>query len=420
MIIKYQLENGITVLLEAIDTVASVSVGLWAKVGSRHENTHQNGYAHFVEHMLFKGTERYSGKELAHVVDRVGGQHNAATNREYTCYYINVISDYLELPVQLLSDMYYNSIFDSGDIEKEKNVILEEIRMYEDAPDDLIHDLLMECMLSEHPLGHSILGDPRSVANINRKRLLGFYDTFYKNNNCILALAGNFNEEEARGFIEKHFSDSTRNGFKEQSVVEHSLNRIYRKHVNRELEQVHFCIGTDGISKRDDDRWALYAMSTILGGSMSSRLFQNIRERKGLCYSIYSFHSSYIDSGIFGIYCGTAPENFSETVHLILDECRSVFYKGITEQELNDAKTYLKGNLALSFESTEVRMGQLARTEMTYGRHFGFNEIVEKVDSISIEDFNRVCDRIFNGKKFSLVSIGNLPDSSFENLNVQI
>ncbi len=408
MVFKYRLDNGITVILEPIESVVSVSVGLWAKVGSRHELSEQKGYAHFIEHMLFKGTEKHSAREIARLVDQVGGQHNAATNREYTCYYINIISDYLELPIDLLSEMYYKSLFDSSEIEKEKNVILEEIRMYEDAPDDLIHDLLMECMLSDHPLGHSILGTVNTVQDINRDKLLGFYDEYYKSNNCIFVIAGKFDERKARELTEKYFSDNSRDGFKDQVDLNLTPGRIYRKHINRDLEQVHFCIGTDGIKKGDDDRWALFTLSTILGGSMSSRLFQNIREKEGLCYSIYSFHSSYIDSGIFGIYCGTSPKNFNYTLDLIMRECRSIFEDGITEQELNDAKTYMKGNLALSFESTEVRMGQLARSEMIYGRYYSFDEIVEYIDGVTMEDFRRVCDRVFKDKRFSLVSIGKL------------
>jgi predicted Zn-dependent peptidase len=408
MVFKYRLDNGITVILEPIESVVSVSVGLWAKVGSRYEHSEQKGYAHFIEHMLFKGTEKHSAREIARLVDQVGGQHNAATNREYTCYYINIISDYLELPIDLLSEMYYKSLFDSSEIEKEKNVILEEIRMYEDAPDDLIHDLLMECMLSDHPLGHSILGNVNTVQGINRDKLLGFYDEYYKNNNCIFVIAGKFDERKARELTEKYFSDSSRDGFKDLVDLNLTPGRIYRKHINRDLEQVHFCIGTDGIKKGDDDRWALFALSTILGGSMSSRLFQNIREKEGLCYSIYSFHSSYIDRGIFGIYCGTSPKNFNYTLDLIMRECRSIFEDGITEQELNDAKTYMKGNLALSFESTEVRMGQLARSEMTYGRYYSFDEIVEHIDGVTMEDFRKVCDRVFKDRRFSLVSIGKL------------
>lgn len=420
MVFKYRLDNGLTVILEPIESVVSVSVGLWARVGSRHELSEQKGYAHFIEHMLFKGTEKRSAKEIARLVDQVGGQHNAATNREYTCYYINIISDYLELPIDLLSEMYYKSLFDSYEIEKEKNVILEEIRMYEDAPDDLIHDLLMECMLSDHPLGHSILGTVNTIQDINRDKLLGFYDEYYKNNNCIFVIAGRFDEGKARELTEKYFSDSSRDGFRDKADLNLAPGRIYRKHINRDLEQVHFCIGTDGIKKGDNDRWALFALSTILGGSMSSRLFQNIREKEGLCYSIYSFHSSYIDRGIFGIYCGTSPKNFNYTLDLIMRECRSIFKDGITEQELNDAKTYMKGNLALSFESTEVRMGQLARSEMTYGRYYSFDEIVEHIDSVTMEDFRRVCDRVFRDKRFSLVSIGKLNSPAKEVRSLRI
>ncbi|HPU90569.1 MAG TPA: pitrilysin family protein, partial [Spirochaetota bacterium] len=357
---KFRLDNGLTVILEPIEGVVSISVGLWARVGSRSETVEQYGYAHFIEHMLFKGTGRYSAQDIAKIVDRVGGQHNAATNREYTCYYINVISDYLEMSVDILADMFYGSLFDAEELGKEKRVILEEIRMYEDSPDDLIHDLFMDCMMHQHPLGHSILGTEESIKGARRDTLLSFFDTYYKNDNSILVITGRFDPDEAARLVEKYFSDNRRNGFVSPVNGVPAPARIYRRHIDRDLEQVHFCLGAEGLRKRDDDRWALYTLSTVLGGNMSSRLFQNIREKEGLCYSIYSFHSSYADSGIFGIYCGTAPENFRRTLDLILDECVVMLRTRITEQELADAKTYMKGNIALSFESTEVRMSQLA------------------------------------------------------------
>ncbi|MDY6967919.1 MAG: pitrilysin family protein, partial [Spirochaetota bacterium] len=347
MVTKYKTDGGLTVLLEPIESVVSISVGLWIKAGSRHEKSDEFGYAHFVEHMLFKGTKNHSAMEIAQIVDRVGGQHNAATNREYTCYFINVISDYLESSIGLLSDMYYNSLFSTDELEKEKNVILEEIRMYEDAPDDIIHDIFMASMLSSHPLGHSILGTIESVKNSSREKLLRFFKRYYNNNQSIIAIAGNFKEEKAKNLIDKYFQESiVRNPEIIQDTI--SPKRTYRQHVDKDLEQVHFCMGTEGLKWGDADRWTLFILSTVLGGSMSSRLFQSIREREGLCYSIYSFHSSYSDNGIFGIYCGTSPANYKRSLELIIRECEILLKNGITSQELEDVKTYIKGNLALS------------------------------------------------------------------------
>ncbi len=408
MVNKYIQGNGLSVLLEPIEGVVSVSVGLWIKKGSRHEREDQYGYAHFVEHMLFKGTEKYTAKEIAQKVDRVGGQHNAATNREYTCYYINVVSDYLELALEILSDMYNNSLFDADELAKERNVIMEEIRMYEDTPDEYILDLFMERMLNGHPLSHSILGTIEGIKKTTRESLTGFYNEHYVNDNVIIAIAGSFEEKKAVDLIAKYFSNERSHPVYESKQIIYAPELPVIEHQEKDLEQVHFCMGLEGIKKGDDDRWPFYILSTILGGSMSSRLFQNIREKEGISYSIYSFHSSYIDCGVFGIYCATTADKFRRTVELIMNECRNMLKDGISNEELEDTKTFMKGNLALSLESNETRMSQLARNEMVYGRSFDFNDIVRYIDSITMDDYVRVCERIFRNKDFSLISIGKL------------
>jgi predicted Zn-dependent peptidase len=397
------------VLLEPIEGVVSVSVGLWIKSGSRNETEEQHGYAHFIEHMLFKGTKNYSAGDIARIVDRVGGQHNAATNREYTCYYINVVSDHIELAMQLLAETFYDSLFDSTELDKEKNVIMEEIRMYEDAPDELIHDMFMENMLKGHPLSHPILGTHESMRGTTREKLVNFFQNQYRNDNVILAIAGNFKREEAERLTTKYFARSNGTTAARSEKPGQPI-RVDYFHQEKELEQVHFCLGTDGIRRDDDDRWGLYIMSTVLGGSMSSRLFQNIREKEGISYSIYSFHSSYSDSGVFGIYCATLPENYIKAVDLIAAECRDIVAKGITDGELQDAKDFMKGNLALSLESVEVRMGQLAKDEITFNRSFTFDDVVDSINRVTMDDFRRICDRIFGSKKLSVVSVGQLAD----------
>lgn len=395
-------------LLEPIDGVVSISAGLWVKAGSRNEEKHQEGYAHFIEHMLFRGTENYSSLDIARLVDRVGGQHNAATNREYTCYYINVISDYLALTIELIADMYYRSLFDESEIEKEKNVIIEEIRMYEDTPDELVHDYFVETMLEGHPLGHPIIGSMDTIKSANREKLVDFFDECYTDNNCIFAIAGRFDVDAAKKLIEKYFGVKPTVDKKQKIVPLYPVERAFRRHYERNLEQVHFCLGVEGVKKQDENRWALYILSSILGGSMSSRLFQKIREKEGLCYSIYSFHSSYVDRGVFGIYCGTSPENYKRASDLIVQECVDLLRDGVTAEELEDTKAYMKGNIALSLESTEVRMGQLARNEMSFGRNISFDELVEKINGVTIDDFSRIADMILNNKRFSMVSIGKL------------
>jgi len=419
MVFRYIQDNGISVLIEPIDSVVSVSVGLWIKAGSRNELEDQHGYAHFIEHMLFKGTKSHSAMDIAKIVDRVGGQHNAATNREYTCYYINVISDHLELAVQLLAETFYDSLFDSSELDKEKNVVMEEIRMYEDAPDELIHDVFMESMLKGHPLSHPILGTHESIRNTSRKKLVDFFERSYRNNNLIIAVAGNFDRGETEKLITKYFSRT--NGTTPLAAVRPATpSRVDYRHIEKDLEQVHFCLGTDGINRDDEDRWGLYLMSTVLGGSMSSRLFQNIREKQGISYSIYSFHSSYSDSGVFGIYCATLPEKYARAVELIANECRDIAWRGITEDELQDAKDFMKGNLALSLESVEVRMGQLAKDEITFQRSFSFGEIVDCIKRVTRDDFMRICERIFGKKKLSVVSVGKLADQKIEESCVKL
>jgi len=407
MITKYKQENGLSVLLEPIESVVSVSVGLWIKKGSRNERENQYGYAHFVEHMLFKGTENYTAKELAQKIDRVGGQHNAATNREYTCYYINVVSDHLELALEILSDMYYNSLFDQEEIEKERNVIVEEIRMYEDTPDEFIHDYFMEKMMEGHPLSHSILGPVDGILGTDRENLITFYDEQYVNDNAILVIAGDLKNHKAQELVAKYFDRDRGRGIEIHEDDPHPAN-IPFEHVERDLEQVHFCMGLPGLKRGHDERWPMYMFNSILGGSMSSRLFQNIREKEGISYSIYSFHSSYRDCGVFGIYCATLPEKYSYTLELILKECREMLKNGVTREEFEDTKTFLKGNLALSLENNEVRMSQLARNEITFGRHFTFDDIVKTIESVTMDQYVALCEKILKDREFSLISLGKL------------
>ncbi len=418
MVKKYKQDNDFLVLLEPVEGVVSISAGLWIKSGSRIEKRNQHGYAHFVEHMLFKGTNRYSARELARMIDRVGGQHNAATNREYTCFYINVISDHLELAIDVLSDMFNNPEFNPDELDKEKNVILEEIRMYEDTPDEFIHDFFVENMFQGHPLGHSILGSEEEITNASRDSLIEFYNDYYSNDNSIFVLSGNFDENEARELIKKYFNKPGNNNIikPEQNVIQKPQRELFG-HIERDLEQVYFCLGTEGLRRDDEDRWPLYALSTIFGGSMSSRLFQNIREKEGISYSIYSFHSSYSDNGIFGIYCSTSPDTCIKALELIYAECQKVLNHDITSEELEDTRTFLAGNLALSLESVEVRMGQLAKNEISLGRYYTFEDIVEKINGISLDDIYRVSDKLFKDNQLSMISIGNISEKKLRDFN---
>lgn len=407
MIEKIVLPNGLTVLLQRLDSVMSASAGLWIKTGSRHEGAGEYGYAHFLEHMLFKGTAAYSAPEIARMVDRVGGQHNGATNKEYTCYYINLIADHLPMALDLLAEMYYRPLLADADIEKEKGIVLEEIRMYEDSADEHALDLFMECMFAGHPLAHNILGTKESIASLTPDSLRRFYGGAYATSRAILSIAGNIDTAKTKALILERFGELRTGG----PALGDSIpvaQRVYRRHIDRDIEQVHLCLGFEGISRHRDDRYAMYLFSTIFGGSSSSRLFQNIREKEGLCYSVFSFHSSYHDDGVFGVYCGTAPENFDRARELILDECRLAMRQGITADELSDAKAYMKGNLALSLESTEVRMGHAALEEMTYGRQFSFEEISQLIDKVTVDDVHGIIAHIFSRPETGYITIGRL------------
>ncbi|MDA3821329.1 MAG: pitrilysin family protein [Bacteroidales bacterium] len=419
MVTKFKLKNGLTVLYEPVANVASVSVGLWIKTGSREERVSQYGYAHFVEHMLFKGTKKYSAKELARLVDRVGGQHNAATNREYTCYYISVVHDHLELAFDVLSDMFYEPLFDKAELDREKNIIIEEIRMYDDAPDEFIHDAFLESMLNEHPLSHPILGSIEGIEATTSESLRDFYSEHYTNDNAILVIAGKIDESLLEDLASKYFEPAIRKDKASIIAKVDAPKRIYTRHIERDLEQVHFCLGTEGFSRTDKDRWIMYSLSTILGGNMSSRLFQNVREEHGISYSIYSFHSSYSDTGVFGIYCATSPGNFSKGMDLILQECRNIGNCDVIIEEIEDSKTYMKGNLALSYENIEVRMAQMAKNELVHGRLYSYDDINTMIDSITTEDFYRVSEHLLKGTTLSLVSIGSLP-VDIESINLKI
>ncbi len=419
MILNYRLDNGLTVLHEKLEGVASVSVGLWIKSGSRDETGPEHGYAHFIEHMLFKGTTDHDAREIARMIDRVGGQHNAATNREYTCYYINVVSDYLDLAIGLLAEMYYSSLFSPEDLAKEKHVIMEEISMYEDNPDEYVQDIFMECMYGDHPLGRSILGTAESISSAGRDDLLGYYDRNYCNPHALIAVAGSVTGDMVRKSVETHFGRA-RGGQAPVRPVSDAPRRKPGRHVHRDLEQVHFCLGTEGIRRADEDRWPQYVMSTILGGNMSSRLFQNIREKEGIAYSIYSFHSSHCDSGIYGIYCATSPEKYRRALELILRECRALVRNGVTHEELQDAKDFIKGNLALNLESVEVRMGQLAKNELSFNRHYTYEDMTAQINAVCMDDFNRICSRIFRDVRLSLVSVGAVEDGIFSDADLTV
>lgn len=406
-----KLANGLTIVLEEIPALRSVSVGVLVGSGSSSENEEIAGISHFMEHMLFKGTAKRSAYDIAKEIDAIGGRINAGTDKEYTSYYAVVLDAHLEIAINVLSDMYLNSVFDKDEINKERNVILEEIGMYEDTPDEKIHDLACQNILDGHPLGCTVLGTAESIKKITREKLLDYFKKNYTPDNTIIAVAGNFKAEEALALIKESFC---RLPGKKIPLLEPEINlkpgiKIYKK----ETEQAHVCLSTRGVSFKDEDRFALSLLSSVLGRNMSSRLFQKIREQKGLVYSIYTYPTFFKNAGIFTCYAGTNVKNSQEVVDIILKEFQLIKEKGITAEELLRSKEQLKGNMVLGMESSSSRMSWLAKSYYYYNEVKNLDEVFKKIDRISADDVQRLANRFFISGSLQLTAIGNFPKKNF-------
>jgi predicted Zn-dependent peptidase len=388
---KYQLQNGLRVMIEPIPTCRSVSFGIWVKTGSRNESPEDNGISHFVEHMLFKGTHRHSAKEIADRFDGIGGNVNAFTSKEYTCYYAKVLDQHLPIAVDILSDMFFESQMADTELAKEKNVILEEISMYEDTPDDTVHDLASRAALGDHPLAYSILGTADRLAPMDPQDLRRYMTQRYRTENTVISIAGNVGEEVLE-LIEKHFGRFDVKGTDTELEVPtfRSGSLFHRK----KTEQNHLCLTFPGCSIADPKLYAMILLNNTIGGGMSSRLFQEIREKRGMAYSVYSYHTSYADSGLFAVYAGTAPKQTRDVYDLTMEVLQEVKDTGMSEAELSRGKEQLKGNLILSLESTSSRMNRLGKNELMLGRHYTLDEMIERIDRVSMDDINSMMDRI--------------------------
>ncbi len=403
---KNILNNGLTIVTEKRPST-SCSIGFWVEVGSVNESENESGYAHFVEHMLFKGTKKRTAKDIANEIDRVGAYLNASTTKEYTDYFINIQKDKIDLALDILIDIIENSTFPKNELKMEKLVVLEEIKTYEDSPDELVHDNLYEAMFPEHPLGKPILGDKSNVKAMTRDKIVKFYRKYYKPNNIIIAAAGNVDHNHIVEYVKKKkFLYSSDKLLSKNSTKIDVKPKNYI--ISKKLEQIHICLGFPGLSAVDSDRYSLYIFNTIFGSSMSSRLFQEIREKSGLCYSIYSFYTSFKDSGIFGIYTGTGLNRFEKSFVKIIDEIKKIKKYGITKNELSDAKEHIKGHLALAYENNEVRMNRLARQEMVFHKYFTYNNIAKMVDKVTQDSVMNIIYKIFpKDYKIIISSIGD-------------
>jgi predicted Zn-dependent peptidase len=395
---KTVLDNGLTVITEHIPSVRSVSLGVWIKTGTRFENKRNNGSAHFLEHMMFKGTKKRTPKAIARSLESVGGHLNAFTSKEYTCYYAEVLDEHVRKSINLFSDMLCNSTFPLKELEKERSVILDEIQSLEDTPDDLIQDIFIEKLFMDHPLGFSILGTENSLQKISRESLIDFYERNYLSKEIIIAAAGNLDHEKLVEMCIKsfHFLGRNHNGHikppKQIGAGEYTQKKA--------VSQVHICVGVPSFPYRHPDRYAMLVLNTLMGGGMSSRLFQNIRERYGVAYSIYSFLDFYFDSGVFGVYLGTDKKNLNRALKLLGGEFQRIRKNPIPEREFKEAKAQLKGNLMLSMESTANRMARLAKMEIYNGSFQEIDEIIEQINRVDRDRLWEISKEVFREEKF--------------------
>src|SRR5216117_2204882 len=401
------LPNGLTLITEEMQHIRSVSIGIWIKTGSRDEDLQWNGISHFIEHMVFKGTKNRSAEEIARQVDSIGGNIDAFTAKECVSFSMKVLDEHLPIALDVLSDLVLNPVFDDQDITRERGVILEEIKMDEDNPDYLVHEIFTQNFWKDHPLGKPILGTKDTVKRFEREPVLDFYKQRFAPGNLIICAAGHLQHEQFVDLVRKHFGDMKpmSNGF--YSSQPKVVSRIILRN-KKSLEQVQLCMGVPSHPIAHEKRHASYILNTLLGGGMSSRLFQNIRERQGLAYAVFSELNPYRDTGCLSIYAGTSAEAARKVVESILKEFRQLKQELVPEDELRRAKDHLKGSLMLSLESTSSRMSNLARQEMYFGRFFTMDELLESIESVTAEDVQRIAQTFFDSKQIALTILGNL------------
>jgi predicted Zn-dependent peptidase len=401
------LSNGLTILTEEMTHIRSVSIGIWIKTGSRHESAERNGISHFVEHMVFKGTEHRSAEQIAREVDSVGGNMDAFTAKECICFDIKVLDEHLPTAIDILSDLVLNPTFAAEEIKRERGVIIEEIKMDEDNPDYLVHEIFTQNFWKDHPLGKPILGTKETVRKFEQETLLDYYRRFFIPNNMIISVAGNVKHDRFVDLIKQKFAQlaAGSNGFhQDPPKIQARINMRNKK----ALEQVQLCIGVPSLPIGHEDRFASYIMNTLLGGGMSSRLFQSVREKQGLAYAIYSELNPYRDTGCMAIYAGTSRENAPKVVQSVVGEFRKLKNEPVPDEEIRRAKDQLKGSLMLSLESSTARMSNLARQELYFDRFYSMDEIIAGVESVTQESIMELAQRYFQTGSVAVTVLGNL------------
>src|SRR2546426_11399048 len=401
------LPNGLTIITEEMQHIRSVSIGIWVKTGSRHEEAAANGISHFVEHMVFKGTKTRTAEDIARQVDSIGGNMDAFTAKECVCFNVKVLDQHLPIALDVLTDLVLNPVFDTQDIARERGVILEEIKMDEDNPDYLVHEIFTQNFWKDHPLGKPILGTKDTVRKFEREPVLDFYKQRFAPGNLIICAAGSLKHAPFVELVAKHFEHMkpAKNGF--LSPQPKIVPRIIMRN-KKALEQVQICIGVPSHPIAHERRHASYILNTLLGGGMSSRLFQNIRERQGLAYAIYSDLSPYRDTGCLCVYAGTSRESAGKVVQSIVSEFRKLKSDAVSGEELRRAKDQLKGSLMLSLESSTARMSNLARQEMYFDRFYTLDELIEKIESVTAEELQGLANEFFQTDSIAVTVLGNL------------
>lgn len=406
------LKNGIRVAVEEIPYVRSVSFGIWVKNGSRDENINNNGISHFIEHMLFKGTFKRSAKDIAEEMDALGGQINAYTTKEYTCYHTRVLDKHIEKAVDILSDMFLNSKFDDNDVSRERNVILEEINMYDDAPEEVVHDKLQENIWKNSSLGLPILGTADTISNFDGKIIKDYFDKHYTNENTVISIAGNVNENEAFALVEKYFGDKkslkTLNEEKEKTVYYPSFIKS-----PKDIEQIHMCMCFPGLERDHENKYDMTIFNTIFGGGMSSRLFQKIREDNGLTYSIYSYISAYTDAGLFAVYAGMNPNQTEKVCRLIYEEIEDIKNSLISDKVIKITKEQIISNYIIGTESTVNRMTSMGGSVLLRNTVQTQEEIISNIESVTAQSVHNIVNKIFDFDKISISLSGNKESIDF-------
>ncbi len=402
------LENGIRVITETVNHVQFMSMGFWVGVGSRYENEQQWGITHFIEHMLFKGTDKRTAEQISGAVDAVGGQLNAFTSKENTCYYIKTLTEDFPLAVDVLSDMFLNSRFDNEEIAKEREVIIEEIKMYEDTPDDQVHDLMSANLWPEHPLGRAILGTEESIAAFNHDMLKDYMKQYYTGSNIVVSVVGNISHNQVVEAIREVLGVIPKGEPNQYMIADRAkpgVNCYYK-----EIAQSQICVAMPGVAKEDDRLFPLSILNTYLGGGMSARLVKKIREEEGLAYSVYSYNGSYTDTGAFVISVGTRPENCQRVIDIILEELDDVRQNGITQEELDKSFSQLKGSLYMGLETVNSRMNKLGRSMLIYDRVITPEENVNDLSKVTVEDVKSLAEDMFRRENLQITVLGPMDE----------